>query len=106
MAKKTEATALHQHWVHSHEEDTETEKVYRPASYSFPPSRGRTSFDIKPDGKVVEHGIAPTDRSVETLGTWKLQDESTLALYAKGSAKPTRVMHIVSVDKERLVLKR
>jgi len=106
MAKKTAATALHQHWVHSHEEDTETEDIYRPASYDFPPSRGRKSFDIRPDGKVVEHGIGPTDRGVETMGTWKLNDDSTLAFYPKGSAKPARVMHIASVDKKRLVIKK
>jgi hypothetical protein len=107
MAKKTAATALHQHWIHSHEEDTETENVYRPASYNFPPSRGRKSFDIRSDGQVVEHGIGPTDRDVEAIGTWKLQDNgSTLAFYPKGSAKPARVMHIASVDKKRLVLKR
>ena len=38
-------------WVHSKEEDTETEMVYRPSTYSFPPVRGgRVSLDIKPDG--------------------------------------------------------
>ena len=28
-------------WIHSHEEDAKGVMVYRPANYSFPPSRGR-----------------------------------------------------------------
>lgn len=107
MAPKIAATALQQHWVHSHEEDTETESVYRPVSYAFPPSRGRKSFDIKPDGTVEEQGIASTDGGVETKGTWKLKDDdSTLAFYSSGFAKPVRVMRIASVGKEKLVLKK
>jgi len=37
-------------WVHSHEEDSDEEMVFRPAAYEFPPSRGRRSFELKPDG--------------------------------------------------------
>jgi hypothetical protein len=107
MAGKQANKPLQQHWVHSHEEDTETETVYRPAGYKFPPSRGRRSFDIKPDGRVVEHGIAPTDGQAETGGTWRLQDDgATLAFFAQKSSKPVRVLHIASVDREKLVVKK
>jgi hypothetical protein len=47
-------------WVHSHEEDSDEEMVFRPAAYEFPPSRGRRSFELKPDGILAEGGIGPT----------------------------------------------
>jgi hypothetical protein len=99
-------TALEQHWVHSHEEDTDTENVYRPSTYNFPPSRGRKSFVLNPDGTLIRHGIGPTDKVEKTGGTWKLIDDTTLAFFEKPSAKPMLTMRISSVDKERLVVKK
>jgi len=89
---------LHQHWMHSHEEDTEAEVVYRPASYQFPPARGRTGFELKADGALTEYGIGPTDRRTQTAGKWKL-DGDTLKI-------GTRAMKIVSLDRGRLVLRK
>ena len=63
---------LYQRWVHSHEENTDAEMVFRPAHYGFPPSRGRIGFDLKPDGTYTAIGIAPTDGPLPTEGTWKL----------------------------------
>lgn len=40
-------------WLHSYEEDTETELEYRPETpenFAFPPSRGRTGFTFLPNG--------------------------------------------------------
>jgi hypothetical protein len=104
--KNFERSSLHQQWVHSHEEDTETEIVFRPASFAFPPSRGRTAFTLKPDGGLVNIGIGPTDRRQESEGTWKLEDDGTLLLYEKALAKPKRAMKIISLGKDRLVVKR
>ncbi|MBI1741583.1 hypothetical protein HYR54_00770 [Candidatus Acetothermia bacterium] len=106
MSKKVNADVLPQWWVHSHEEDTEAEMVFRPATFNFPPSRGRISFDLKPDGSLAESGIAPDDRRLETKGTWKLEDDNTLAFYTGSQSAPHRVMRITSVDKDRLVIKK
>jgi hypothetical protein len=107
MTKKNfDRNSLYQQWVHSHEEDTETGMVFRPASFAFPRSRGRTAFTLKSDGSLVETGIGPTDRRQESQGTWKLEDDNTLLLYEKGRTKPKRTLKIVSLDKERLVVKR
>ncbi len=43
--KVVDRSRLCQRWIHSHEEDTDTEMVYRPADFAFPPSRGRTGFE-------------------------------------------------------------
>ena len=105
MAMKVTPETLHQHWVHSHEEDTETEMVFRPATFSFPRSRGRTAFQLKPDGSLVEFGIGPTDRRQETRGTWKLEGEK-VSFYAGAEPEPRRVLIILSVDRDRLIIKK
>jgi hypothetical protein len=106
MKKVIDRNALHRHWVHSHEEDTETERVFRPASFAFPRSRGRSAMALKPDGGLVETGIGPTDRPQESQETWKLEGGDTLSIYEKGKQKPKRTMKIVSLDQERLVVKK
>ena len=106
MKKNIDRNALHQHWVHSHEEDTATETVYRPASFAFPRSRGRSAMALKPDGGLVETGIGPTDRPQESRGTWKLAGDDTLSMYEKGQAKPKRTMKIVSLEQDKLVVRK
>src|SRR5215475_12064281 len=49
------------HWTHSHEEDTPDAMIYRPASYSFPPSRGRMGLEFRSGGDLVYYGIARAD---------------------------------------------
>jgi hypothetical protein len=106
MSNQINQDALYQHWMHSHEEDTNTEIVFRPATYNFPRSRGRRSFELKPDGILVEGGMAPDDRRQETQGRWELQDGDTLVFYPPSASQPSRVMPIASVDKDRLVIKK
>ena len=89
---------LHGHWVHSHEEDSPTEAVYRPASHPFPPARGRDGFELEADGSLVEHGIGPTDRSTKTAGKWAL-DAGVLTMGG-------RARKIVSLAPDRLVLRK
>ena len=89
----------------SHEEDTGTEKVFRPSAYSFPRSRGRASFELKADGSLIETGIGPADRPQSAEGTWKLEDDK-LKFYRKSQADPTRVLEVISADRNRLVIKK
>lgn len=58
-------------WVHSHEEDSGSTKVYRPASYNFPPSRGRTAVELRPDGTYIEYDSGPDDRGRAVVGRWQ-----------------------------------
>lgn len=69
MNKKNALDNLRQRRLHSHEEDTDTETVYRPADYDFPLSRGRSGFDLKQDNKLAEINIAPTDGTTENEGS-------------------------------------
>jgi hypothetical protein len=41
-------------WSHSHEEDGEGVEVFRPVDYDFPPSRGRETMTLRPDGTILQ----------------------------------------------------
>ena len=93
-------------WVHSHEEDRPGQTVYRPASYPFPPSRGRGGFDLNPDGTLALFGPGPTDQTVEKPGRWTLTPGDKLTLYPHGSDQPERVLAIASLASDKLVTTR
>jgi hypothetical protein len=97
---------LEQRWIHSHEEDTPTEMVFRPASFDFPRSRGRSGFDLRPDKSLVEIGIAPTDAPIEQSGKWDVGPDGTLRFYTHAQTVPAKTLKISSVEPSRLVVKR
>lgn len=105
MEKRDTGRILQRRWVHAHEEDKENEMVFRPATFEFPPSRGRRSFDLRPDGSLTEGRIGPTDHPLEAQGTWELEDDDRLVLHPAHPATP-RVMKIASVDENRLVIEK
>ncbi len=106
MTNQIDRRALAQKWVHSHEEDTAGEMVFRPASYAFPRSRGRNSFELDAGGKLVTSGIGPDDRSVRGQGRWQLEPSNRLALEPAGPGAPKTVMQILHVGPDKLVVKK
>ncbi len=90
-------------WLHSYEDETEEGiRVYRPNSYDFPPSRGRTGFQIEPGGKFIQYVIAPTDGLENVTGSWEIKDKNTLNLNFTDSRQQPYQMEIVSVEPEML----
>jgi hypothetical protein len=87
------------HWVHSHEEDSGDEIVFRPAGYGFPPSRGRRALELRPDGKASRTDPGPTDKPESAPAGWELCDGDVLEV--DGERLP-----IVSAEPDRLVLRR
>ena len=83
------------HWVHSHEEDGAGLEVYRPLSWPFPLARGRTAFEIKPDGEFVQYGPGPADVSTGRKGRWQAAAPDRIAISLPGQ-KPYE-LHIASV---------
>jgi len=65
------AKGLTQTWRHSQEEDQGAVQVYRPASYPFPPARGREGYTFAPDGQFTKLAIAPTDGTRPLPGHWR-----------------------------------
>ncbi len=53
---------IFKHWIHSHEEDGDDYRIFRPSSYEFPLSRGREGFEIKENGTFIWYRIAPAER--------------------------------------------
>ncbi len=99
---RAEPQTLLGRWLHSHEEDTDVELVYRPATYRFPPSRGRAGFELRPDGTAADIRIGPTDRREESPGTWRLEGNSLILERAGHS----QVLTLVGVAPDRLRVSR
>lgn len=95
--------ALHGHWVHSHEEDSDDEMVFRPAGHPFPPARGRMGFELRADGTYVERSPGPVDVPVAAIGSWSL-DGDRLSLVSD-DRQPNRVWRVRRAEGDRLVVK-
>ena len=89
---------LRKQWIHSHEEDTEEEKVFRPADYKLPPSRGRKSFELKSDGTLIYTGLSTVDKHESTTGKWELKNNN-LILHPASQSKTSETLQIISVKK-------
>jgi hypothetical protein len=67
-------------WLHAHEEDAPDRVVFRPASYSLPPSRGRSGYTFFPDGHAIKISPGPADRPIQVRGTWSMDDEGKITI--------------------------
>jgi hypothetical protein len=105
MPQKVSAEAVEGHWVHSHEEDTPTEMVFRPAGFAFPPSRGRHGFELKPDGSYLETGIGPADKPRHAQGRWRLEDNK-IAIHTGSESGAGRVLEVTAAAPNRLVVRK
>jgi hypothetical protein len=97
---------LQQTWLHSHEEDQGEILTYRPNTYDFPPSRGRTGFTFNEDGAFIQYEIAPTDGLEERLGTWKLAGRDQIRVsFAEGTHQDF-LLEIVTIEPNLLRVRR
>jgi hypothetical protein len=98
-------TPLVNRWLHSQEEDTATELVYRPAGFSFPAVTGRSGFELQPDGTVIWLGTGTEDAAGAENGIWVLEEGRPPTLIFERPSGTRRSMQIVSVDEEKLVVR-
>ena len=94
--------SLEGRWVHSHEEDTDEEMVFRSAAsgYEFPRSRGREALELHPDGSYGGTVPGPTDKpEAAGGGNWALEDGNKLVL-------PDRVLEITAAEGDMLRVKK
>lgn len=103
MAEHREQALLGR-WTHSHEEDSEDEMVLRPATRSFPPSRGRASFELRADGTYLESSPGPVDVPEESSGSWSLED-GRLTLVSDGD-RPGHAWDVAGAEGDRLTLRK
>ena len=92
-------------WLVSREENNGDTLVYRPNTYSFPPSRGRTGFAIKPYGRFEQFDIAPTDGLAGRPGTWTPDGTTRLRIHLNDNREPDYTLEIISLKKQVLKLR-
>ncbi|WP_345169041.1 hypothetical protein [Nibribacter koreensis] len=95
-----------QTWLYSYEEDSADVRTYRPNTFDFPASRGRTGFMIKEDGTFINYAIAPTDGLEEQPGTWAAQSKNILNVQLEVAPGKTHTIEIVSATPAVLKIKR
>ena len=108
-SNKAAAPALKQlegTWLVSREENSGDTLVYRPNTYHFPPSRGRTGFAFKPFGRFEQFDIAPTDGLAGRAGTWTANGSSRLRIHLTEGTEPDYTLEIISLEKQVLKLRR
>ena len=106
LDKKTSSQLLERSWLHSHEEDSQDEMVYRPSDFSFPPSRGRAGFELGPNHECVEIGIAPADGATHSQGTWRLNEGDELVICSRPDSGTEQVLKICELQADRLIVKK
>ena len=92
-------------WLISREENNGDTLVYRPNTYAFPPSRGRTGFAIKPYERFEQFDIAPTDGLTGRPGTWTAAGNTRLRIHLTDGHSPDYTLEILSFDKQVLKLR-
>ena len=97
---------IFKHWVHSHEDDTDTAYVYRPYDYPFPRSRGRRGFEINENGKFILYRIAPTDGLNSYSGQWKLNGVDTMVVKFEEEEISSFSFTIISCEADLLLIKK
>ena len=102
--KKVEVRIVGRWWMHSHEEDGDEGMVFRPSGFTFPPSRGREGFELRPDHSFTDMAVAPADGTTPGQGTWEIVNDPSLAISLRQGKEPARFLRIVRLDKNRLVL--
>ena len=108
-SNKAAAPALKQlegTWLISREENAGDTLVYRPNTYHFPPSRGRTGFAFKPFGRFEQFDIAPIDGLAGRTGTWTANGSSRLRIHLTEGTEPDYTLEIISLEKQVLKLRR
>ena len=79
--------------------------VFRPASYAFPRSRGRASFELRANGSMIDHGIGPADVPDAKPGQWTVKNDE-LSFFHGQEKQPVRVLKIIQNDSEKLVVQK
>ncbi|MDB5235258.1 MAG: hypothetical protein JWR44_2251 [Hymenobacter sp.] len=105
-ALPTSMKSLEGTWLVSREENSGDTLVFRPNTYAFPPSRGRTGFALKSYGRFEQFDIAPTDGLAGRPGTWTADGDTRLRIHLADGKDPDYTLEILSLQKQVLKLRR
>jgi hypothetical protein len=93
-------------WVHSHEEDTDTVKVYRPSTFQFPLSRGRDKFEIKKDGTILIYSVGSSDRLNQIAAHWKRINKFTIKVTPNKPELSPFTLRIISCVEAKITIQK
>ena len=102
---KLAAELVDKTWLHSFEEDAGDTIVFRPNTFEFPPSRGRTGFTLESGGVIKRYEIAPTDGLEEHIGEWEQVDKHRVKIKMKPESSPPQSYEVEIVSLDENVLK-
>ncbi|MBC7447452.1 MAG: hypothetical protein H7330_05280 [Hymenobacteraceae bacterium] len=100
-AGTVDVATMQRTWLHAHEEDHGDTLVFRPNTYAFPPSRGRTGFEISANGELTQYDIAPTDGLEKRLGRWRVEGPMFYATFPEKNSTDYS-LRVLSLTPERL----
>lgn len=94
-------------WWNSYEDerDPNNEKCYRPSTFDFPASRGRTGFEFNPNGTFSYNYPGPTDIPTSDKGRWQRLSEDRIKVKfdeSKAGRVDEFIINIISIDEEIL----
>lgn len=98
-----DAAWLARAWTHSHEEDSQNNRVFRPSERTFPRSRGRMSFELNCNGEMSLARPGATDQEETVRGTWMLEGSYLVFRIDDRGEERFEVLH---VEEDQLVLNR
>ena len=99
-------TCILKHWIHSHEEDTQDLRIYRPANHSFPPSRGRVGFDFHESGKLDYYAIGRADGPEQLSGSWAIEGSDLIKITVNSQRIQPFELQVISCDDQVLKVRR
>lgn len=74
-------SCLQRRWLHSHEEDTGSIRVYRPTHWPMPRSRApRHLLEFADEHRVISSVGSATDARVAREGRWQVEQREPLLL--------------------------
>jgi len=79
-------------WHHSFEEDKDDIIVYRPEKFNFPPARGRSGIEFKPNGTFIQTSIGSTDANQSLKGQWKMKNSHNLHVAVDGNKQNLEII--------------
>lgn len=104
-SKKMPSAYIYQHWKHAHEQDETKARVFRPANFDFPPSRGREAFEIQKDGTFIRYAIGANDVPVKMTGKWTMKKRKTIQVTLDDPSVKPYTIEILELNNDLLKIK-
>lgn len=104
-SKKMPSADIYQHWKHAHEQDETGARIFRPATFAFPPSRGREAFEIQKDGTFIRYAIGANDVPVKMMGKWKMKKRNLMQVTLDDPSVKPYTIEILELKNDLLKIK-